>query len=374
MSDSGMFYENEDSKVFRSESYNFDFDKITGKFSRWGKELADDPNFSPIGPEILDIEISTGSGCLCCPMCYKGNGVKGKPTVNMTLDQFKTIMNKFPGPAENSKFLTQIAFGIMMIDTNPDFFPMMEYARSIGIIPNYTTNGHGVTEEVAKRTSELCGAIAVSQYPWNKDIAYDAIHKYTSAGMKQCNCHKLLAKESLDDCFSLIDDVKSDPRLKNLNAIVFLMFKPKGPGKDKFHSVDLEDYKKLVAYCTENKVNFGFDSCSAPMYLKAAATPETEQFAESCESGLFSSYINCKGEFFPCSFSENEGEWSEGIDALNCQSFLKDVWYHPRVISWRENLISSCKNCNCPYANRGCRACPLFPEITKCKEESNEDS
>ena len=41
----------------------------------------------------------------------------------MTFDEFKIIFDKMP------KTLTQIAFGIMDIKTNPDFFKMMEYAN-----------------------------------------------------------------------------------------------------------------------------------------------------------------------------------------------------------------------------------------------------
>ena len=53
--------------------------------------------------------------------CYKCNGEDGDDTHNMTFDEFKIIFHKLP------KTLTQIAFGIMDIKTNPDFFKMMEY-------------------------------------------------------------------------------------------------------------------------------------------------------------------------------------------------------------------------------------------------------
>jgi len=51
--------ENEKAKFLRSKDYNFNFDKVSGYFERWGKKVEDDPDYSLFGPEILDLEIST---------------------------------------------------------------------------------------------------------------------------------------------------------------------------------------------------------------------------------------------------------------------------------------------------------------------------
>ena len=73
--------------------------------------------------------------------------------------------------------------------------------------------------------------------------------------------------------------------------------------------------------------------------------------AEPCESGLFSSYINCHGEFFVCSFSEGEKEWKDGINVLDCGSFLEDVWYNDKVNEWRKKLLDN--NRCCPIFDLG---------------------
>jgi len=56
-------------KSVRSETYNYKFRKEDGFFVRWGKTLEDDPEFSPVGPEILDMEISTGRCSAGCKFC-----------------------------------------------------------------------------------------------------------------------------------------------------------------------------------------------------------------------------------------------------------------------------------------------------------------
>ena len=45
-------------KQTRMPGYNYDF-YDNGMFLRWGYTKDHDPDFSPIGPEIADIEVST---------------------------------------------------------------------------------------------------------------------------------------------------------------------------------------------------------------------------------------------------------------------------------------------------------------------------
>jgi radical SAM protein with 4Fe4S-binding SPASM domain len=108
----------------------------------------------------------------------------------------------------------------------------------------------------------------------------------------------------------------------------------------------------------------GFDSCSAQWFELIVngmdIEPEHKKLligmSESCESVLMSQYINVKGDFYPCSFSEGTGEWEEGISVLNCTDFAKDVWFHEKTVKWRNNLLTN-------YCKNGCRSCSVFPSI-----------
>lgn len=350
-------FENDTNKVIRSTHYNYNFNKKTGHFIRWGKTIDDDPQYAP-GPEILDIEISAGKCLASCRFCYKSNN-GALPVQNMNLADFKTILDKMP------RTLTQVAFGITDIETNLDFFPMMEYCREKGVVPNYTCNGWQVTDEVAKMTSEICGAVAVSVY--NKDVSYDAIKKFTQAGMKQVNIHFMLSEETYDKAFEIVDDIASDERLLDMNAIVFLAYKPKGPHPDRFHTIrDKEKYNKLIKYCEDKGVGYGMDSCSAGSYVEAIQDRENRtqisQFVESCESSMFSGYINVEGKYYHCSFAEGEGLWKDGIDVLGCDNFIDDVWNHKLTRQFRNASIKTAnKN---PHKDCGdCRLCLIFPSI-----------
>lgn len=347
---------NEEKRII-SQDYNLIFSKKTGLSLRCGKTLEDDPSFCPYGPEILDLEISVNGCPNNCPFCYKNN--TSEEPINMSFEVFKTILDKMPPT------LTQIAFGITGIQTNPDFIKMMEYCRKKGIVPNFTLSGIDITDEIANKCSKLVGAVAVSAYKTDKNICYNTVKKFSDLGIEQTNVHLMISQETLSFAYEVINDSLSDERLNKLNAIVFLSLKNKGRAKQKFQPVTVEEYEKLIHYCFEKKARIGFDSCSAPkfeytvkrMNISDKEKSELISLSESCESfGLFSSYINVFGDFYPCSFAENEEGWEDGISVLNCRNFLEDVWYSEKLNKYRQMSLNTC------YPG-GCRKCLVFKEI-----------
>jgi hypothetical protein len=345
-------FEDEERKLCRSSDYNFSFDKKTGFFARWGKTKDDDPVYAP-SPEILDIEISTicnGVNGKPCPWCYKSNTGQG---TNMNLETFKVVLKKI----NPLGILTQVALGIGDIDSNPDLFPIMKHCRESGVIPNLTINGWNLQDKCADELARLSGAVAVSHY-YDDNVCFDAIKKLTDRGMEQINIHKLLSVETYESCFELIDKAKSDSRLEKLNAIVFLLLKPKGE-RNKLHSISgVEEYKRLIDYAFEKGVNFGFDSCSAGKFMKAVEGNKNEKMlkmmAEPCESfGFFSSYVSVDSTYYPCSFCENEGDWKDGFNMLEINDFIKDVWFSEKVNKWRKHTteLRKCGNFDCPFFN-----------------------
>lgn len=331
---------------FTSPNYNYAFDLETGEFARWGKTFEHDPAFAPF-PEILDIEITTscnGPANRLCNFCYKSNNPNGH---NMTFEEFKNIIDKMP-------FLTQCALGADAQGvTNPDMFRMMHYAKNKGITPNLTIAD--VSPEVAKELSKVAGAVAVSVYKHaGFDVAFNSVKNLSDAGQKQINLHFMVSTRTYSDAFKVVDSVLEDDRLKDINAIVFLGLKQKGRG-ERHETVTPEEYKTLVDYCLEKGVSFGFDSCSAPSFLDAVKdNPSFEDYktlTEDCESTLFSAYINERGVFYPCSFTEGEGSWKTGISVLESDKF-SEVWFNEKTNKFRRELLGN-KDSN------GCRNCPV---------------
>jgi hypothetical protein len=336
-------------KICAGDNYKFIFNKKNGNFRRWGKTYNDDPDFSPIGGEILDIEITTscsGINGKVCEFCYKSNTPNGK---NMSFDTFKNIIDKM------GKQLTQVAFGADSTATaNPHLWKMADYCRSIGVVPNITLAQ--ASDDVADKLVKLMGAVAVSRYG-DKNVCYDTVKKLTDRGMEQINIHFMISEETYEACLETLNDIENDPRLAKLNAIVLLSLKQKGRGI-KFTPLSQEKYQNLVNICLKDKINFGMDSCGAKKFLDAVKDhPDYERFkvvCEPCESTNFSQYIDVNGVFYPCSFCEEIEGWETGIDVTKCTSVLKDVWYDSRVVAFRNKLNGNCNNCH------KARECPIY--------------
>lgn len=350
--------ENSEMKIVSSEDYNYDFHKETGYFERWGKTKEDDPLYAP-GPELADIEVTTickGAGGKLCKHCYKSNTPNGS---NMSLDTFKKVFDKMT--SENN-VLTQIAFGADANATaNPDLFDMMWYCRNNGIIPNITVAD--IDQEIASKLAEVCGAVAVSRYE-NKDICYNSVKLLNDYGLDQVNIHLMVSEETFETCLETLEDKLNDDRLEGLKAIVFLSLKQKGRGEN-FTPLSFDKFKILVLKSIQNNINIGFDSCSAYKFLKSIKGykyfDKMYQYVEPCESTLFSIYVNYRGEAFPCSFSEDNGEWKKGIDIVSAESFTRDIWLNSRIVNFRNKLIENIDNSKKRFGNKyPCRKCPIF--------------
>lgn len=343
----------------QSNDYNWIFDTDNGTFVRWGKCMDDDPKMSPIGPEIADIEISTicnGPNGIPCSFCYKSNTGIG---YNMSLDDFKIVIDKI---AETGN-LTQVALGIGDIDGNPDLINILKYCREISIVPNITINGFNINKEFngksyAEWLAKYCGAVAVSDYI--REQTFNTIKLLKDKGLSQINIHKLLCEESIDDCIDLLYKRMEDPRIQDLNAIVFLWLKPKGKRNTSTVLKSYDKFKTLLKIASDNNIAIGFDSCSAYMVMKTfdeidhKKVDQIKDFIEPCESTLFSCYISADCKAYPCSFSEDIGLYN-GIKITKDTDFIKDVWFGEEYLRFR-NAVLRTKDTN----KFNCRKCPIY--------------
>lgn len=258
--------------------------------------------------------------------------------------KIKSIKKMKSGPV-------QVAFGVDATGTsNPDMFKIMDYCRQHDVVPNVTVAN--ITPMMAYRLANTCGAVAVSRYE-NKDWCYDSVQYLTSMGLKQVNIHAMVCEENYQMLLETINDYHSDIRLKDLKAIVFLSLKQKARG-EKFTRLSQEKFNYLVHYALKRNVPIGFDSCSAPKFATAVNYNEKMlPMIESCESTCFSMYINQKGEYFPCSFTEKD-RWPVGIDVTAEKfDFMRDVWYGKKTVEFRNKLLNS-------QNDKGMRHCPLY--------------
>ena len=174
-----------------------------------------------------------------------------------------------------------------------NFKEIVEYCRQNDIIPNYTTSGFNLTDEQVE-ISKQCGAVAVSQYS-RLEIAQmprytiledgnriptemtevfsetnpqtnNAIQKFLDAGITT-NIHYVLGRNTIKEA---IIRLKNNLFPEGINAVIFLLHKPIGLGKEDnvLHYNDPE-VKEFFDLIDTNKFPFkiGFDACSVSGFV-----------------------------------------------------------------------------------------------------------
>lgn len=286
------------------EDYFQFFNKGTGFNVRLGKTASEDPSWCPLGAEILDLEVSI-NGCpkvggASCKFCYKNN--TDKPATNMTLDQFKTIVGRFP------RNLSQIALGITGVQTNPDFIEMLRWLREdMGIVPNYTLSGADLNDEIYEATLKYCGRVAVSVYETDKNLCYNTIKRFNEKSPDFCNMHLILSDYNVKFVNEVLDDIEAG-KVPGLRNIVFLRCKPVGRASTLPCTLSYETLDGVIKRCSKIGIGYGFDSCSCGLvqdYFRENGNPELVKYCEPCEGFKLSFYVSALGEGCLCSFCEH---------------------------------------------------------------------
>lgn len=331
--------------------YHFLADKETGITFRWGKSMDDNPTFAPV-PELADISIS--NRCMKgCDYCYRSSSLDG---VLMTLEDYCDVLDSMNSPEHGNVF--QVALGGGEPLEHPDFLAIIEETVKRGIVPNFTTNGRLLTADLFERLKGKVGAMAISITKMEEMSAYVGLLRYRN-GIR-VNLHYILSRNSVKQAIEIIKG-KYNELLSDVNAIVFLTYKPAGRGNvsgvlstGKMLNTFLKEIRKPKTAC-----KIGFDACFVPMLLRN--TRGLDGYVDFCEGGFFSVYVNERKEVSPCSFSNGKNSFS-----LNDYDFY-DIWLN-KLQPYRERQANRCRTiCQAKSVCRG--ACAYYPQITTCYTE-----
>lgn len=319
-------------KHFRNDRYEILFNTSTGLEITQGVNGKEDP-FVLEMPSLLDIGVM-GTCKHKCPFCYQGH--TNRP--NMKFEDFKQIID------EASYHVNQVALGGRG-DPNhhPDFERMIEYCRSKKVVPNYTTSGIDLTDKHIE-ISKMCGAVAVSDY--GQDYTYEALDRFIKAKIKT-NIHQIFTSTSFSRCLNIVlGYIPADWNFKyeGLNAVIFLLFKPHGAGKEQPNLIPSADHLMRFAshiFNPKSKHKVGMDSCLVNHVLKYYTPPPAQRMSvDTCEAARMSSYITPDMKFMPYSFA-NESEY-----AIPIGESLKEIWDNGEsFIEFRKRLLTNEMTC-----------------------------
>jgi radical SAM protein with 4Fe4S-binding SPASM domain len=338
-------------KHFDADQYTAVFNPRTGFFVRMEDDGVAEPFWSNHGPELLDIAVTNWCD-RGCHFCYRKSDPNG---THMPLEDFEEVIRQAA-----SMHVFQVALGGGNPNQHPRFPEMLALTRSkYGIVPNYTTNGRGISEEVLRSTAKYCGAVAVSAYSPYLELE-NAIDLLADAGVT-VHVHFILTSASVNVAIQWLQNLP--PFLAKAKAIVFLNYKPVGryPNRDLMlnRSDRLEEFFKL-ATSSNVPIRVGFDTCTITGLARMGNAHKVS--LEGCDAGRFSLFVSERMEVYPCSFMVETGQ--PGIPLRG--TTLLEIWQkHTLFRGFRDaHQRGGCADC----VTRGecLSGCPLFPEMNLC--------
>lgn len=343
-------------------SFKYAFDTENGAYFRTGildKDGSDtgiDP-FMGSYPHLIDIGIMGhcihGKTGLCSKAgigCYQSGLFKSEP--NMTLEDFKSIATQSRGRSN------QFALGGRGDpDQHENFKEILEVCKENNIVPNFTTSGYGMNEDIAKLCKKYCGAVAVSWY--RNDYTLKAINMLLNEGVRT-NIHYVLGNNTIDEA---ITRLKNDDFPKGIYAVIFLLHKPVGQGNIK-NVLDPEDEKVQEFFKEIDKGNHSFkvgvDSCMVPGIINNCKNV-LDYAVDTCEGARYSCYITSDMYLLPCSFDQDK-KYAVSLR----ENTIEEAWNSPQFEKFRNILRYSCQGC--PKKDNCMGGCPIVKKIVLCTE------
>lgn len=348
-------------KIDKKNKFVSMFNPNTGFYMRSGviengKDTGVDP-FMTSFPELLDIGIM--QTCVCAHRCNVDCYQKAieRTGSNMSVEDFESILKQSKGK------LFQCALGGSGdVDTHENFEEIVKLCREYNIVPNFTTSGIMMTKEKADTCKKYCGAVAVSEH--FADYTEKALDLLLEAGVKT-NIHYVLSNKSIDIA---IDRLKNGGFKKGINAVIFLLYKNVGLGKEE-NVLRMDDprVKEFFHIIDTGQFDFkiGFDSCTVPALINMTSNINEDSF-DTCEGGRWSAYITSDMKMLPCSFDNQDMRWAVDLRTHTIQ----EAWDSDQFEDFRSYFKNSCKGCSRQCECRG--GCPVRREIVLCDRKEKD--
>lgn len=322
-------------------------------------------------PELIDIgimgECHIANENICTKAgidCYQSAQKIRKS--NMALIDYKKIIKQ----CKNKTF--QVALGgAGDPNKHENIEDILKYTRECGIVPNITTTGIHITDREIELIKKYCGAVAVSfysrlvffeNYPKESNLdTLQAIDKLTTAGCS-VNIHYVISKNTIDEA---IYRLNNDLFPKGINAIIFILYKPVGLGKNE-KVLTHRDMKllELLDIVQKNTFRFkiGFDTCCTPLLVKHSSHISISSI-DFCEAARFSMYIDCECFAYPCSFDCYNKKYRLSAKSM----MIKYIWDSNIFEAFRIKQLNSCPQCGNKLLCLG--GCALNLGINLCGEK-----
>ena len=355
--------------IYIDKKYKFFeiFNKNNGMLFRSNVIGTEEDAYCRSFPELLDVGImghcDAAKKHFCSSAgidCYQ-NGLFNN-NENMPFENYVWLINQCKGK------VFQVALGGSG-DPNKheDFDNILQYTHENQIVPNLTTSGYLLDDNEIKLIKKYCGAVAVSFYSRLKSnsesnpVTINSIRNLVKEGCIT-NIHYVVSSDNIDEC---IYRLENEIFPQGINAIIFLLYKPVGQGKN---SKILRCNNRLIRFldlATNKKHNYkvGFDTCFVTaLYNSQTISKESMDF---CEAARFSMYIDSTLKAFPCSFGCHIEKYGIQLKPKTIQ----EVWDGKVFNKFVNSNNFKCNNCSEKETCEG--GCKLNLDINLCKYSKN---
>jgi radical SAM protein with 4Fe4S-binding SPASM domain len=249
-----------------------------------------------------------------------------------------------------------------------DLFEIADYARQLGLVPNLTVSGRGLTAESAERMRifgqvnvSLDGVGALSGVFRGRNTfqtADRALELLVKAGVPAgINC--VVGRRNFDGLAALFEYAEG----RDLNEIEFLRFKPAGRGA-RLYEVEKTTFTQNVALAPllvdlsqQYGVTAKIDCSFVPMLCYHNPDPDLLDALATygCEAGNVLLGIRSDGQVSGCSFLP-----AGGISVFDLPSVLKEGTGLGCLYNWAQQAPEPCRSC--PYVETckgGCHGVSL---------------
>jgi len=312
-----------------------------------------------------EVHFSLTNKCsMNCPGCYVNSGKKGKK--EMSLKQIFKVIDKLK---EIGVF--HVAFGGGEATNHPYLIKIAEYCRKNGIVPNITTNGVGITKEIAKQF-RVFKQIHVSldglkEYYDNEksnktfemiDNGIKLLRKYND----DVGLNLVISKNN----FEIIERVFEYAEKRRLKGILLLRYKPSGRAKKDYnqnklsHEQNLQLYNILLRLHKNFKTRVYIDCSLIPMLSSHNIPTKALEFfsVQGCDGGNSLIGITPEGNINACSFCEQTAG-----SVLDFEKLWDSNKHFSKFRSWSENAEEPCKSCKYLEMCKG--GCHIIAEFVK---------
>jgi MoaA/NifB/PqqE/SkfB family radical SAM enzyme len=251
--------------------------------------------FSPV-PETIDVKITDWCN-FGCSYCYMDSTTKGKHAPRELLTTIFDGLKTAP---------YQIAFGGGEPTAHPDFPWFLQYTREKGTVPNYTTAGHILRDDVFEATNKFCGGVALTYHAFKGPEYFKKTYETWRSRLDrrvQLNVHVIFDKDVTDNLLDL-----AEVGLRDLN-VVLLAYYP-SVGRSTWENVPPKGVYEVTlpeALTAVREVGFrvAFSEGLLPYFL-SHQLPEVDTTFAGQQEGVYSCYVDDEGFVSHSSFDPDD--------------------------------------------------------------------